>query len=58
MIHEPQFKIDYSNTKFDKKLHERFYTSNKNNEQIVQYLWPTLVDSSDDSCLIKGIVIT
>ncbi len=58
MNHEPQFKIEYSSTKYDKLIHERFYTSSKHNELILQYLWPTLVDTSDRSCLIKGIVIT
>lgn len=39
-------------------MHERYFTSNKQNEQIVNYIWPTLIDTSDRTCLIKGIVIT
>ena len=56
--HQPSFRLDYSNTKYDVKLHERTDKSNKQNDHIVQYIWPSLVDSSDNSCLSRGIVIT
>ena len=56
--HQPPFKIDYSSNRFDTRLHERGDGSNKLNDQIAQYAWPSLVDTSDNSCLSKGIVIT
>lgn len=56
--HQPTLKLDYSTTRFDPHVHERSDTSNVANEQVVNYVWPALIDSSDSSCLSKGIVIT
>jgi hypothetical protein len=58
MNHETQYKIDYSHIKYDKQIHERHGSSNKYNDTIIQYVWPTLIDTSDRTCLVKGIVIT
>ncbi|CAF0847823.1 unnamed protein product, partial [Brachionus calyciflorus] len=56
--HEPILKLDYSSSKFDSNLHERSETSNKNSDQIFNFVWPSLIDSSDNKCLSKGIVAT
>jgi hypothetical protein len=56
--HQPPFRLDYSNTRYDVKLHERTDKSNKQNDHIIQYIWPSLIDTSDNSCLSRGIVIT
>ena len=56
--HEPILKLDYSSTKYDVNLHERSAQSNKQNDQILNFVWPSLIDSSDNKCLSKGIVLT
>jgi hypothetical protein len=56
--HDPSFKLEYTSSEFDPKLHERTETSNKQSSQIIQYVWPSLMDSTDNFCLSKAIVIT
>lgn len=56
--HQPPFRLDYSSNKFDFKFHERSDVSDRQSDQIIQYIWPSLIDTSDGSCLSKGIVIT
>lgn len=56
--HEPPFKLDYSSSRFDAKIHERSENSNTQSEHIIQYVWPSLMDSTDNFCLSKAIVIT
>lgn len=58
IIYEPQMKIDYSSSKFDKTIHERSQNSNKLSEHIAQYIWPALIDKLSHNCLMKGVVIT
>lgn len=55
---EPSFKLDYTSTKFDPTLHERSHGSNKNCDQILNFVWPSLIDSQDNKCVSKGIVLT
>jgi len=56
--HHPPFKLDYTSIRFDPKYHQRTERSNKQNDSIIQYVWPSLIDTSDNVCLSKAIVIT
>lgn len=51
-------KLDYASTKFDSNLHERSQGSNKNSEQILNFVWPSLIITNENKCVSRGIVIT
>ncbi|RNA21643.1 hypothetical protein BpHYR1_040813 [Brachionus plicatilis] len=53
--HDPALKLDYTSTKFDSMLHERSQESNKNSDQIINFVWPSLIDTQDNKCVSKGI---
>jgi hypothetical protein len=56
--HQPLIKLGFSDLKFDQHKHERSEFSNIDNDQINQFIWPSLIDSSNNTCLSKGLVIT
>jgi hypothetical protein len=57
--HQPPFKLEYSSIKFDASAHERApELSDARSDKILQYVWPALVDTSNNACLFKAIVIT
>ncbi|CAF0942808.1 unnamed protein product [Adineta steineri] len=54
----PPYYIEFQTIKYDKQIHERFHTSDKESETIVEYIWPCLIDGRDRACVAKGVVIT
>lgn len=56
--HQPLIKLGFSDLKFYHEWHERADMANQKSENILQFIWPSLVDSSSNACLTKGIVIT
>ncbi|CAF0949814.1 unnamed protein product [Adineta ricciae] len=54
----PPYSIEFQTTKYDKSLHERFHTSDKESETIIEYIWPCLIDGRDRTCVAKGVVLT
>jgi hypothetical protein len=67
--HEPPLKLDYTATKFNVNMHERIIMPNNSqhgltttptttkSDQIANYVWPALVNTSDNCCLAKAIVV-
>ena len=57
-------RLDYSSTRYEAKLHERAadafgqHRCDKHSEHILYFVWPALVDSADNSCLVKAVVVT
>jgi hypothetical protein len=57
--HQPPFKLEHSTMKFDASAHKRANEfSDPRSDKIRQYVWPALVDTSNNACLFKAIVIT
>jgi hypothetical protein len=54
----PPYYIEFQTNKYDKLIHERFHTSDKESETIVEYIWPCLIDGRDRTCVAKGVVLT
>ncbi|KAI3383607.1 hypothetical protein SNEBB_002679 [Seison nebaliae] len=54
----PPLCIEYSTKIFDQTEHVRFHTSDLEANDIVDFQWPTLIDTSDGECVVKGIVTT
>lgn len=55
---DPPLKLDYASTQFDSSIHERSHGSNKNSDQILNFVWPSLIITNENKCASKGIVIT
>ena len=58
VVQTPPMVINYQEVEFIPELHTRFYSANRDSNQIIAYLWPTLVQLSSGSVLFKGTVIT
>lgn len=58
IVQTPLLTLEYDATVFDSAKHERFHTSDRASDQIVSYLWPSLLEKQSGRCVAKGIVIT
>ncbi|KAL1138317.1 hypothetical protein AAG570_010005, partial [Ranatra chinensis] len=54
----PGCVLEYEERSFRSDLHVRAQTADVNSNRITTYLWPALVNSADNSCLHKSVVIT
>lgn len=57
-IQAPPFVIEYETRSFRSDMHVRFHTSSQESGGIKMYLWPSLLESHNGSCVHKGVVIT
>ena len=57
-VQTPPMVINFSEREFSSDLHTRFFNANKDHSNIVQYLWPTLLQSSSGPILVRGVVMT
>lgn len=56
-VQNPRYIISYDATHFDPQLHTRFHTSEPAMEEIIEFLWPALIEENG-ACVFKAVVIT
>ncbi|CAE1282465.1 unnamed protein product [Acanthosepion pharaonis] len=56
-VQNPRYVISYDTTSFDPHLHTRFHTSELAKEEILEFLWPALLEENG-ACVFKAVVIT
>ncbi|XP_076821020.1 uncharacterized protein LOC143466252 [Clavelina lepadiformis] len=57
-VQRPPLFLEYDASTFDTQKHDRFHTSDRASDQIVSYLWPSLLEKQSAKCVAKGIVVT
>ncbi|KAL5020864.1 hypothetical protein ScPMuIL_000019 [Solemya velum] len=57
-VQSPSFVILYDSRVFHPQLHTRFHTSNPDSEQIMNFLWPALLEGPNGRCVQKAMVVT
>lgn len=57
-VQTPPMMLNHTETEFNSDLHTRFYNANKDSNEIIMYLWPTLLQSSSGPILFRGVVLT
>lgn len=58
VVQSPGMFLEYDAGVFDPQKHDRFHTSDRASDNIVSYLWPSLLEKQSGKCVAKGIVIT
>nr|CAB3260965.1 uncharacterized protein LOC100176502 [Phallusia mammillata] len=58
VVQVPALTLEYDATVFDGAKHDRFHTSDRASDQVVSYLWPSLLEKQSGRCVAKGIVVT
>ena len=57
-VQTPPMVISCSESEFNCDLHTRFFNANKDSNDIILHLWPTLLQSSSRQILFRGVVMT
>ncbi|XP_041369983.1 uncharacterized protein LOC121383942 [Gigantopelta aegis] len=57
-VQKTPFVIVYDSRTFTEDLHNRFHTSDPEENRIQCFLWPCLMEGHNGSCVHKGVVIT
>jgi len=57
-VQSPPLIIEYTTLDFKTEFHSRFITADAENEKIVSYVWPGLLDEETGTCLSRAVVIT
>ncbi|GAB1604782.1 Hypothetical predicted protein [Argonauta hians] len=57
-VQNPRYIISYDSRTFNPNFHSRFHTSDSTSDDILEFLWPTLLEGNSSCCVFKGVVIT
>ena len=57
-VQTPPYILDFEAKIFDPTMHTRFHASNPDSLEILNVLWPALLEGDNGPCVNKGVVLT
>ena len=58
VVQTPPMMLNCKEVEFVPELHKRFHTADRSSDLIISYQWPTLIQESSGTVLLRGVVIT